>query len=70
VNALRSALGELYGLFVEDRTFALATLGWLAVCGVLGFAHVLSPPARGLILFLGLAGILIASTRNAAMKSR
>jgi hypothetical protein len=66
VNALRKTAAELWGLFVEDRTFALATAVWLAVCGALAYGHAGSPQTRAIALFSGLAVILIASTARGA----
>jgi hypothetical protein len=68
MNALRSAATELFGLFVEDRTFALATVAWLAASGFLAYLHVPSPEVRGIVLFVGLAVILIAGVFRAAVE--
>lgn len=55
---LRAILSELLGLFVEDAGFALAILAWI------GISHLLLrlvPAWVPLILFLGLAVILVQS---------
>jgi hypothetical protein len=66
VNPLRKAATELFGLFVEDRVFALAIALWLAFCGALASLHAGSGHVRALALFVGLSLILIASVARAA----
>jgi hypothetical protein len=66
MSALRKAAAELFGLFVEDRAFALAIAIWLATCGALANVHAGSPAARALALFAGLAIILVASVARDA----
>ncbi len=65
MNALRTILRELLGLFVDDGSFALQILVWLALTAFL-LPHLNWIPARvsnlrGIILFLGLAAILMTS---------
>lgn len=57
MNALRVALRELVGLFVEDVWYALAILVWIVCCALL-FGH-LDAGLRGAVLFLGLAAVLL-----------
>jgi hypothetical protein len=59
---LKNILREIFGLFVDDGSFALAILIWLAVVG--WGAPRLSIPSgiTGVILFAGLALILAEST--------
>jgi hypothetical protein len=65
---VRTVLAEIFGLFVDDGSFALAILAWLAVAG-LGLPHLDLPAAvKGPILFLGLAAILIESALRRARK--
>jgi len=66
VKALRTGLGELIGLFVEDRLFALAIALWLALALGLGAGGVVPPPLRGALVFVGLAVILVAAVVRAA----
>ncbi len=66
MNAFRKAGAELFGLFVEDRVFALAIALWLAVCSALAYLHAGSPQTRALALFAGLAVILIATVARSA----
>ncbi|MFT4063970.1 hypothetical protein [Paraburkholderia sp.] len=58
---LRTVLGELWGLFVDDSTFALAIVIWLIACRVVSPLVSLPEAARGPILFAGLAVILAES---------
>ena len=64
---LKNILREVFGLFVDDGSFALAILIWLAV--VRWATPHLNIPSRatGIILFAGLALIL---TESAARYSR
>ncbi|GAC1528853.1 MAG: hypothetical protein NVS2B8_16210 [Vulcanimicrobiaceae bacterium] len=59
MNAVRNVLAELVGLFVEDRLFALAIALWLGVAGALAAVGFATPEPRGLVLFLGLAAVLV-----------
>jgi hypothetical protein len=67
VKWLKNILREIFGLFVDDGSFALAILIWIAV--VRWATPHLNIPSRatGLILFAGLALIL---TESAARYSR
>ena len=62
----RSSLRELLGLFVEDPFFAGAIILWLAVDGLLLPRLGLDAHSIPLILVLGCAAILFASTARAA----
>jgi len=61
MNWLRSVLREVFGLFVDDGSFAAAILVWL-LFAVFVLPH-LAPAAHwtGPVLFAGLAVILIES---------
>ena len=68
MNWLRTILREIFGLFVDDGTFALIILAWLTVMTVI-FPHMgWLPHWRGLILFCGLALILVVSAVRYARK--
>ena len=66
---IKSIAREIYGLFVDDGSFAIAILVWLGLA-VAVVPHV-APGARwaGPALFAGLALILIESTVRFARKS-
>lgn len=69
MNALKSILHEIYGLFVDDGFLALAILLWLAALRLL--LPYLPPQAQlyaAPILFSGLALILLASTLRYARR--
>ncbi|WP_159013298.1 hypothetical protein [Acidisoma sp. S159] len=59
---------EVFGLFVDDGNFAIAILVWLALVGLglprLGIAAVWD----GLILFAGLALIMVVSAAQRARR--
>ena len=66
MNALRALAAELVGLFVEDRLFALAIAAWLGLVGLAMVFGIGSAATRGVVLFCGLAAILLASVARAA----
>lgn len=67
---LRTILHEILGLFVDDLTFAVAIIAWLGITWFL-LPHLgRVSPWNGLILFAGLACILVESTLRAAKKGR
>lgn len=61
MNWIRTIFREIFGLFVDDGIFALLILVWLGlmvfVLPRMGWAA----GVRGVVLFLGLAGILMGS---------
>ncbi|HTD96824.1 MAG TPA: hypothetical protein VK627_07830 [Edaphobacter sp.] len=59
---VRSVLREVYGLFVDDGSFALAVLVWLGLAWLVMPRFGISPGWRGVVLFAGLASILVQST--------
>ncbi len=65
---LNTVWSEFIGLFVDDGSFAIAILAWLATCGLLlprlGLASTWPP----LILFVGLVLILAESAARGAMR--
>jgi hypothetical protein len=63
-------LRELLGLFVDDGSLALLVLLWLAAIWLVGPLLVPSAGLRGLLLFLGLAAILVGSARAGARRRR
>lgn len=60
---LRAGFSELLGLFVDDAGFALAILAWIGISYLL---LRLVPAWVPLILFLGLAVILVQSALRRA----
>ncbi len=66
---LRQAVRELWGLFVEDGSFALAILLWVAVT-VFILPVLLPGNWRGFVAFFGLAAILIENVLRTARRLR
>jgi hypothetical protein len=68
---LKTILAEIFGLFVDDLSYALAIIIWLGVIG-LGLPRLNLPAAwNGVILFAGLAAILAGSAvRRASRKPK
>ena len=65
---LKTILYEIFGLFVDDASFALAILLWLALVKILTPHLGISARWSGIILFLGLALILAESTMRFAKR--
>ncbi len=65
---LKTIWNEVFGLFVDDASLAIAILAWLAVA-YLGFRLDLVPSVwRGPLLFAGLAVIFVENTLRRARK--
>jgi hypothetical protein len=58
----KSVIREVYGLFVDDGSFAISILVWLALTVVILSRVAPNSPWSGPVLFAGLALILIEST--------
>ena len=70
MNWFGTVVQEIFGLFVDDGSFALAILAWLVVCG-LTFSHFhLASRWSGLILFVGLSLILVESATRSTRRCR
>jgi len=68
MKILRSIVAELLGLFVDDGGVALAVLGWVVVAWLLSW--IVPSPWPPLILFAGLAAILVGSAVRQAGRRR
>jgi hypothetical protein len=63
---LKAAIGEIYGLFVDDGYFALAIIVWLLLLWlVVGLLPGLATWG-GIVFFLGLVAILLVSAKRSA----
>jgi hypothetical protein len=69
MNGLRTIFREIFGLFVDDVSFALLILVWLGLTALLLPYLGWVPRWRGVILFLGLATILMGSAIRYARRS-
>jgi hypothetical protein len=65
MTTLSAILGELRGLLIEDERYAGTIVVWIALVYGLFFIHVLPAPLAGIVLFVGLAAILIESVAHA-----
>lgn len=68
MKILRSIVAELLGLFVDDGSVALAVLGWVVVAWL--SSRIVPSPWPPLILFAGLAAILVGSAVRQAGRRR
>jgi hypothetical protein len=67
---LRSIAREVIGLFVDDGSFAIAILAWLALAVVVLPRAGLWTRVAGPVLFAGLAAILVASVLRYSRRRR
>jgi hypothetical protein len=65
---LKTALQELFGLFVDDVPFTIAILVWLAVVSLLLPTFLSDTRWDAAVLFLGCALILVESVNRAARR--
>lgn len=65
---LKTVLNEVFGLFVDDGSFAIATLIWLGAVWLLLPRIDVPPAVKGPILFIGLAAILVESAARRARR--
>ena len=68
MQVIKTTLQEVYGLFVEDGSYALSIIVWLLVAGLLLPRLAVLGIWRGPVLFAGLLVILIESVVRAARK--
>ncbi len=68
MNVILTAIKEVYGLFVEDGSYAASIVVWVLVTALV-FPHL---PALGLwrapLLFVGLLFLLVENVRRTARK--
>ena len=67
---LKSIAREVIGLFVDDGSFAIAILAWLALAVVMLPRAGLPTRVAGPVLFAGLAAILVASVLRYGRRRR
>jgi hypothetical protein len=58
---IRTVAREIFGLFVDDVGFAITIVVWLVLCGLLLPPAGIPPAVKAVILFAGLAAILLES---------
>lgn len=70
MRILVKILAELWGLFVEDGSFAAATVVWLAIVWF-GVSRYAPNEWKGGFLFLGIAGVILENVwRTAKAKAK
>lgn len=65
---IKTILGEMLGLFVDDGSFAVSILIWLALALLLVPIVHAEPAWAGIILFVGLAIVLIENVLRSARR--
>lgn len=68
MNKLAAILRKLFAMFLDDRNFALAIIAWVFAYWLTVPSWVVSPLWQAVILFAGLAGILVDSVLRQARK--
>lgn len=67
---IQTIFREVLGLFVDDASFALAILLWLGAMYWVASRHILAPVIAAILLFAGLALILIESALRFSRRKR
>jgi hypothetical protein len=65
MRVIKTALREVYGLFVEDGSYALAVIFWL-LCAVFVLPFLPNPGWHAPLLFAGLVSILLENVVRSA----
>ncbi len=66
---IRNIAREVFGLFVDDGSFAIAVLAWIAIVWFV-LNRMKAPLSGGVILFLGLGLILVESLARFSRSTR
>ena len=61
---ITKAVQEIWGLFVDDWIFAVALIGWIAICG--GLRHIIGSGDMGIVMAVGFAVLTVAFTTKRA----
>lgn len=69
MNILRTIVSEMVGLFIDDGLFAAAIVVWVILIGLAAPALGVPTDWRGILLFTGLAVILIESVARRSRSS-
>lgn len=68
MNILGTAVKELWGLFVEDGSYAVAIVVWLLLCAFV-LPHLGAASWRAPLLLIGLLFILLENVARSARQS-
>lgn len=68
MNAIKTAIREVYGLFVEDGSYALALVVWIVAAALLLPRLSLAAAWRAPVLFAGMILILLENVVRSARK--
>ena len=68
MNWLRTIVHEVFGLFVDDGSFAIAIVLWLVILKLLVLYTNLATRWSGFLLFVGLAAILAESAFRSSQR--
>ncbi|MES2032178.1 MAG: hypothetical protein V4477_23620 [Pseudomonadota bacterium] len=64
MNLIKAILKGILGLFVDDGSFAVLIVAWIAATWLLSFKVMQTPEWGTLLLFAGLVVILLGSTAS------
>ena len=68
MSTLKTILSEVFGLFVDDGSYAAAILVWLGLCWIVLPRLPALGPWSGVVLFVGLAAIMVESALRRARR--
>jgi len=68
VKIIKTISTEIFGLFIDDGSLAIAIVIWLAGAGIVIPHLIISPLFKGVILFIGLAVIPVESAIRRARR--
>jgi hypothetical protein len=68
MNALLAFASDIFGLFVDDGSLALAVLVWVALVGLASALLPVPSAAIGILIFLGCAAILAENVLRRARR--
>ncbi|MEH2483351.1 hypothetical protein V1282_006708 [Nitrobacteraceae bacterium AZCC 2146] len=70
MNLIKTILTGILGLFVDDGSFAVLIVAWIAATCLLSFKVMQTPEWGTLLLFAGLVVILLGSTASRSRSSK
>jgi hypothetical protein len=70
MQTLKTVAREVFGLFVEDGRFSVVLVLWISFVGLLARWSSGAAEFGGLVLFLGLAAILVENLAHSARRDR
>jgi hypothetical protein len=70
MNLIKTILKGIFGLFVDDGSFAVLIVAWIVATWLLSFKVMQTPEWGTLLFFVGLIAILLGSTASRSGSSK